>query len=197
MMYAMVGDKKMRAMTGVKGFCQCCDSKVISKCGRINIWHWAHEVDSDCPGSTEPMTQWHLEWQMLVSEENREVILEKDGKRMIADIRKRDGSYLEVQHSPISSQMIKNRCDFYEKVDWIFDVREKSLDDRFAFYKYDNYYSFKWKWASKSQIACLTDGSRLFWDLGDGEMFHVKKLCEKGTGWGQPIRKEKYINDRL
>ena len=40
--------------------CDICDGKIIAKCGRVKIWHWAHESRIDCDDWYEPMSEWHL-----------------------------------------------------------------------------------------------------------------------------------------
>ena len=43
--------------------CPICDSKVIPKCGSINVWHFAHESLKDCDTFSEGETEWHIDWK--------------------------------------------------------------------------------------------------------------------------------------
>jgi hypothetical protein len=60
------------AVTGDRAVCPLCRAVVIAKCGRIKIHHWAHEAGADCDTWSEPMTQWHLDWQGCWPERQRE-----------------------------------------------------------------------------------------------------------------------------
>lgn len=62
--------------------------------------HWRHNPGyrEGCPGSYEPTTEWHLDWQSLAPPESREVWC--DGRR--ADMVTRVGKVYEVQRSSIS-----------------------------------------------------------------------------------------------
>jgi competence CoiA-like predicted nuclease len=65
MRYAVDKDKnKILATSKQKAFCPNCHSIVISKCGMLKVWHWAHKKDSECDlWKYEPITEWHIEWQ--------------------------------------------------------------------------------------------------------------------------------------
>ena len=64
-------------------FCQLCGNKVILKRGSIKAHHFAHQAHTACDGWEHDMSEWHRNWQLLFPPENREVVLEKDGKRHI------------------------------------------------------------------------------------------------------------------
>lgn len=42
MKFALVNGHKMEPQQGLKGTCINCQSNVIAKYGKVNIWHWAH-----------------------------------------------------------------------------------------------------------------------------------------------------------
>lgn len=116
----------------IDGYCPCCNEYLIAKMGEINIHHWSHKGDTNC--KYKPMTQWHYDWQNKFPEENREIIYidEITGEKHIADI-SINGFIFEFQHSSISIDKFKSRCEFYinklkKKLIWVFDYNDKSMD---------------------------------------------------------------------
>ncbi|MFD0931296.1 competence protein CoiA [Psychroflexus salinarum] len=105
--------------------CPLCESKVVSKCGEINIHHWAHKNGEGCDSWSEPETYWHKSWKESFPLENREVVIDKQGKKHFADlcIDNDDGDIvIELQNSSISSETIKEREDFYgERMLWVIN----------------------------------------------------------------------------
>ena len=61
-------------------------------------------------------------------EDNREVVIEKDGKKHRADILIHN-TVIEAQHSPISAEEFQDRNEFFEmlgyRIIWIFDMRDR------------------------------------------------------------------------
>ncbi len=49
------------AEPNMKATCLQCSGDLISKCGSINTWHWAHKNVSDCDDWREGETEWHIE----------------------------------------------------------------------------------------------------------------------------------------
>lgn len=104
------------------GICPLCSGVVISKCGEINIHHWAHKQKEECDSWSEPETYWHKSWKEAFPIENREVVMEKDGKRHFADIYTDSEVVIELQNSSISSQTILQRESFYgSRLLWIIN----------------------------------------------------------------------------
>lgn len=95
--------------------CPLCKLKVVSKCGEINIHHWAHKKNEGCDSWSEPETYWHKSWKESFPIENREVVIEKNGKKHFADLYTYEGIVIELQNSSIGSETIKEREDFYGK----------------------------------------------------------------------------------
>lgn len=117
-LYAVdVNGRKIRAAPGLRGGCQCCGSSLQAKCGRINIWHWAH-LAGDCDPWHEPESAWHLKWKECAPDDWCEVAM---GPHR-ADIRRDDGLVIELQHSLISAEEIEEREKFYDKMVWLFDA---------------------------------------------------------------------------
>ena len=75
------------------------------------------------------MTEWHLGWQRAVPPERREVVM---GPHR-ADIVTASGGVVEIQHSPISVDVITEREEFYgDRMAWIFDARASGLSSSAA-----------------------------------------------------------------
>ena len=73
------------------------------------------------------MTEWHRGWQLAVPPERREVVM---GPHR-ADIVTASGGVVEIQHSPISVDVITEREEFYgERMAWIFDATQAAITVR-------------------------------------------------------------------
>jgi hypothetical protein len=119
MMYADTASGRAEASPGLKGTCPSCGHPCRPKCGKIIVHHWAHHARADCDPWAEPMTEWHLGWQRAVPPERREVVM---GPHR-ADIVTASGGVVEIQHSPISVDVITEREEFYgDRMAWIFDA---------------------------------------------------------------------------
>jgi competence protein CoiA len=118
----------LKAIPHTQAECPHRNKKVISKCGRIKIWHWAHEVT--CIYHTEPESEWHLQWKEIALENQCQIEV-RYGEH-IADAVIED-KIIEFQHSSITSEEIISRSIFYNNVDWLFDYRDKS--SKIEFYK--------------------------------------------------------------
>lgn len=115
---------------GALARCRLCGSAVIAKCGKINVWHLAHVVGSDCDTWSEPLTGWHPAYQRLFPPERCEVRI---GDHR-ADVLSASSCVIELQHSGISVDNISARETHYGKrMLWIFDAREAYRSDRIRF----------------------------------------------------------------
>lgn len=56
----------------------------------------------------------------------------REGVRHQADIVTHDGIVVEIQHSPISVDTIREREEFYEKMVWVLDLTEKKRNLTFS-----------------------------------------------------------------
>lgn len=91
--------------------------------------HFAHRRGTICYDDwTHDMSEWHLSWQMQFPEQFREVVIENDGIKHRADICI-NNIVIEFQHSPITSEEIAKRNNFYlscgYQVVWVFDATDK------------------------------------------------------------------------
>lgn len=196
MLIAIQDGKRTRPLeTGQRATCPQCNSEVLSKCGQINIWHWAHIGLVSCDPWSEHESEWHLNWKKEVPEDWIEITI---GCHR-ADIRTPSGLVVELQHSSICVDDIEEREEFYGKMVWIFDVADAAFEDEDNDPRLDlrqkdatNYRSFRWKHAKKHIGFAQRP---VFLDLGNGYMFLLKKMYTKAPvgGWGFLYRKEKVI----
>ena len=85
--------------------------KMCAKKGLVKSHHFAHYPGQKCDPWRQGMTEWHLMWQDMVTDKNNlEVLIKKDKKWHIADIVNPNKKLvIEIQHSPISLEAIKQR----------------------------------------------------------------------------------------
>lgn len=178
-------NERVQATPAVKAICECCKSEVLAKCGTINIWHFAHKNIEDCDSWYEPESEWHRNWKGLFPEENQEVVI---GKHR-ADLKIKD-LVIELQNSPINVDTVIDKELFYKNMIWI--VNAEKFKNNFLIYKKENYHSFKWlhprkSWKYADHPICL--------DLGDNNMFLIKKMHDNFLGWGKKIKTTDLIKE--
>lgn len=120
MRYAIKKNKKVEPqVSGERAFCPVCKSEVVGKIYSSRIDHWAHLVkrESDCDSWYEPITEWHLNWQNLFPEENREVTITENNISHRADILLNNELVIEFQNSLIKIHDVEKREVFYNKND--------------------------------------------------------------------------------
>lgn len=150
-------EPKMRAK------CPVCGAIVIAKCGELVTWHWAHEARADCDLWSESETDWHINWKRSMP--RCEVVMEKDGAKHRADGVTKGGTVVEFQHSAISSQEIRDREQFYQRMVWVFDAREAWNKGRISVYKTKSKTAFWMRWIhERTSIAGCT--KPVYLDLG-------------------------------
>jgi competence protein CoiA len=189
-MYALNGTSRETAVPKARANCPICQSVVIAKCGRIVVWHWAHEAAADCDPWAEPDNAWHRTWQEAAPPDRREVIMGAHRADVIAS----DGTVVELQHSHIPVEEIAEREAFYGRMIWLFDTI-KAVDSGRLDIRKRNWQdqpagtlggaTFRWKHPRKS-IAYARRPVLL--DLGDGTLLWLKKQYLLGdpphSGWG-------------
>jgi len=129
--------------SGEIALCEICRSKIKGRKGEQRIKHWWHykRKTIDCDDWSEPISEWHLKWQNLFPEINREVVITRDLKSHRADILLNNGTVIEVQNSNITFSEIEKRENFYTKENnliWIINgntLTDKSFitNDKFLF----------------------------------------------------------------
>ena len=163
---------------------------MISKCGSIVVHHWAHKAGSNCDPWFEGVGPWHLEWQNCIQPEYVEVIMQPH----VADIVGIGDRVIELQHSPISSDEIAAREDFYGNMVWVFDATERFemiTAGRRTFFALGR---------TKHLDACTKP---VFLDFGSVlvEVEAFSKAVAKMDGFGRTRSREwfaeRYLSDRL
>lgn len=216
MLFALVDGVKHEATPKSRGKCPLCQQEVLSKCGEIKVWHWAHYKDESCDSWYEPETEWHKNWKLIFGKDNCEIVISKNGTRHIGDVLTKGNVIIELQNSPIQKSVIRSREIFFgEKMIWV--VNGKHFKDNFwippsRFYFDKNYLrtssgfinkttgetvpfsqskvNFTWSWARQSWKEVQRP---LFIDFGDENLFWVKKGMGMKNGNGIHVNKKKFI----
>ena len=127
------------AARGGEYFCPLCGGRVIVKAKGSEAVreHFAHKNKGECDSWRHDMSEWHRAWQNCFPKECREVVVQSDGVKHIADVLI-NKTVIEFQHSPITAEEIAKRNRFYTecgyKVVWVFDAdgkirnKNKSVD---------------------------------------------------------------------
>lgn len=113
--------KKIKASRKAIGTCFHCGEKLTPKCGEVNTWHWSHSKETECDSAGKDMSQWHIDWQEMFPEENREVKVMYNRGYRIADVKLDSGLVIEFQHSQIPNNIIWEREKVHENMIWILD----------------------------------------------------------------------------
>lgn len=219
MLYALIANDKIEATPNAKAICLLCGEPVFSKCGEINIWHWAHYKNKSCDNWYEPETKWHKNWKLAFGKNNCEIVIVKNGVRHIADIRTNKEIIIELQNSPIQKPIIRKREDFYgELMFWI--INGNDFKNNFLIKKhqspidYDEEYArrynplhanfgkvsnnepnnqlyFSWSWPRQSWSGVKRS---VFIDFGDEYLFLVKSGMGTKSGTGIKVSKKDFLN---
>lgn len=199
MIWAIVDNRKTKPTPKLNGKCPVCLNKVISKCGEVNDWYWSHLKKDNCDSWFESETIWHKHWKMTFGKENTEIVISIDNKKHIADIQTNKGVIIELQNSPISKFIIKEREEFYgEQMLWLingvkfknnlspknywndkrFEELANDIEKQIKFImgprveKGKNDEFFHWKYPIRSWIDVHR---HIFIDFGDDTLFWVKE----------------------
>jgi len=166
MNWAIKNGERIKAVPNEKAICPLCKSEMISKCGEIKIWHWAHKSGTDCDDWYEPESEWHINWKNEFPKEQQEVLIKKENKYHIADIKTKTGLIIELQHSPISSKDIGEREKFYDNIIWVLDGKTFGKNIKFK-----NFYA-KWNWMPS---IIKISSKPIFIDLGNRKESYLEK----------------------
>lgn len=130
MRFSIVNGEKREAEKGLAGICIGCEQPVIPKCGPIKVKHWAHKSQCECDHWWENETEWHRNWKNNFPVECQEVRCKADdGEWHIADVKTKQGYFLEFQHSFLKSEERLSRNHFYgHNLVWIVDGLKRSKD---------------------------------------------------------------------
>lgn len=138
MQFAHVDEQRIRPEPGLSGYCPCCGQEVISKCGNVKVWHWAHRSKGHCDDWYENETLWHRTWKNQFPESWTEVVQHSNsGEKHIADVKTQDGLVIEFQHSHICTEERLAREAFYRRMIWVVDGKRLKRD-KYTFFKHIN-----------------------------------------------------------
>jgi len=149
MRIALVDGGRRLAEPKLKGVCAMCKGNVVSKCGEINVWHWAHE--NVCPHEDGKETEWHAYCKNLFPIECTEIIVDDHRADVIWK-----GVVYEFQSKPMEPEEMIDRQRFWEskgyRFMWVFNMYESW--DNFSFWakaegENDVYMTFRWKWPKR------------------------------------------------
>lgn len=209
MIYALNSEnKRIIARPKTIGICPICKGECLSKCGNIKVWHFAHKNKLECDTYAEAESYWHVNWKEKFPESMREVVIQHNGCKHIADI-ENNRLVLELQHSTISEEDIVQREQFYGNMIWLFDLIEKNDKEQFHVrhsktdwcnkngyveIPLNGYITFHMNWGRKIYTKC---NKPIFFDIGDG-LIEVKKIypSAKTGGWGYE-RDYQYLVDLI
>lgn len=126
MKYSLVDGVLKEPFKKGQGFCPCCNSETIAKCGNSKLHHWAHKVLNNCDKWWESETQWHRDWKNFFPKEWQEVIHFDNitNEKHIADIKTNNGLVIELQNSPMNYEELNSRELFYDNMIWIVNAKE-------------------------------------------------------------------------
>lgn len=206
MLFAILDDKKIEPIPNTQAKCPLCGEKVLSRCGEIKVWHWAHFKGKSCDSWYEPETHWHKNWKLTFGKENCEIKIAKEDCWHVADVLTKEKVVIELQNSPIQKNIIRKREEFYgERMIWL--INGIKFKDNFYIKDWDdelNWWSlqhnscknregmkmFKWEYPRKS----WEDTQRhIFIDFHDDSLFWIHKGMGKKWGEGKFVSKQDFV----
>ena len=193
MFYAWIENEyRQPRHTGERTFCDCCKNELIAVVPHDNRTHWRHR-SGDCDPWSEPEGAWHLGWKERFPLASREVAMMDPltQERHRADVfhrpAGREGTIIELQHSPISERERDARELFYSvrgRMYWLVNLHdEKSFNAtsfRLSFhtgspitYKGRTFFHVSWYGRSKQFIEkWKRSRAHVFFNI-DGHIFYL------------------------
>lgn len=208
MRYALVSGVKREPQSKLKGLCSNCGAELIAKCGRVNVWHWAHKNKVECDPWWESETIWHREWKQHFPVEWQEVshVDPLTEERHIADVKSPFDLVIELQHSAIKYEERKSREYFYKDMIWIVDGTRGSSDksyfnmglSRTPLQQDPVAYQIDW-WGRSKLLENWADSEvKVYFDFGTETLWRLLFFDkERKKGAVAPLTKEALINDCL
>ena len=189
MLYATVDGVKRTAEPKLKGVCPDCQGEMISKCGSVMPWHWAHRELTDCDPWYEGETAWHLSWKAKFPVEFSEISIVKNGVRHRADVQFPSGAVFEIQHSSISPEDIQAREEFYGEMAWLFDAREAYASERLYINRdKGSYLTYRWKFPRRTITSCHKP---VFLQVDDSTIWRLLSMHADGQCYGACVQMDK------
>src|SRR6478735_7197618 len=188
--YAIADGQRIPPTKHATGTCRHCGRRVIAKCGRVKVAHWAHVGgENDCDPWAESETRWHRDWQSRADPDWCEVTMGQNREHR-ADIRRpHDGLVIELQHSYISHEEVHEREAFYGNMWWVFDTAPWWFR---LWLDADGAVHYRWR----SRRHTLDAATRpVFLDLG-GPLLRVTGFGRQGcvSGTGSLLSRNDFLN---
>lgn len=137
--------------SGATATCPACGEKVFARTGDINEDHWAHYDLEDCPSQRMDHSAWARDWKRHFPREWLNKPVEKDGKRLLADVAHPNGTLLRLQQYRLSPEELEEFESHFRtrNLIWLFNatdhhdhfVLKNRLQERRKLYR--------WKWPQK------------------------------------------------
>lgn len=182
MLYASTNYGKRRAEKGLDAWCPGCNAELIPKCGEILIHHWAHKQDMGCDWDAGKMSAWHMEWQSHFPPEQVEVRVGNNRADIITD----KGVIIELQHSAIAKETIREREQIYPKMVWIIDASEFRQNITIR------EHIFSWAWARKTWEDAE---KKILLDYCNGVVFVIQEWIDQPqSGYAYFVKKAEVLN---
>lgn len=118
---AMIGGVLKPPTKGAHGVCPDCGREVVAHVG-IDTSYFSHLPRFRWDKWWEPETYWHIAWKEHFPLAQREQEVIKFSKKHIADVKTLEPVIIELQHSRLSTDTIKERERFYGDMVWILDA---------------------------------------------------------------------------
>lgn len=129
MKFALINGVRQEPQPNLVAQCTVCGADVVSRCGEVRVWHWAHKATRNCDSWWEGETEWHRSWKDQFPAEWQEVVHQSEsGEKHIADIRTQNGWVIEFQHSYINPDERRSREEFYKRLIWVVDGSRRVRD---------------------------------------------------------------------
>lgn len=203
MKFALINGTKIAPSPGEMGLCPFCGAKVISKCGPLRLWHWAHKNELECDPWWEKETEWHRAWKDKFPEYCQErIAYDEKGEKHIADVKTNEGLVLEFQHSFIKSEERISRNNFYKKLVWVVNGTRRKRDKTQFFKLIEENLVIssepKIQRVYLDDCALLRDWSDcpcpVFFDFGEDNLWCLIPPCEGPWGAVIEVPRSLFIN---
>lgn len=183
MKFALIDGGKSTAEPRLCGICPHCGGEVVSRCGRVKVWHWAHKGNRSCDPWWESETEWHRNWKAHFPPEWQEVAHfdSTTGEKHVADVKNPCGLVIEFQHSAMPPAEMKSREAFYGQMVWVVDGLRGSLDKSYFFMGLCSdpvqrdplAYSVGWWGRSRLLHNWSESNKKVFLDFGDEMLWRL------------------------
>jgi len=163
---------RIQASPGAAGWCPTCKEPLIPKCGEFVIWHWSHRAGTDCDAWAEGESPWHAAWKAEFKPEQTEVPVGPHRADILVG-----HTVIELQHSTLEPAQVREREMFYRRevgnLVWIVDMTDVDIAFHEPRRANQRFRMFHWSRPKKWLAECTAP---VFWDVGDGVMFHMLQL---------------------